>query len=290
VNLRLLRGRAFTAAEATQAGVARVAIIDDMLAKQLWPEGDALGKQIQFAADRPAHAKGDEPTKSGSTNDAKQLVEVVGIVPHTRDNLIQEDMVGALYLPFAGGFQSNAFFHIRFAPSSGSDLAATTDLIRRAAREVDPALPILTLRTFAEHLDANLQLWVVRAGAMLFTIFGLVALGLAFVGVYGVAAYSIARRTREIGIRVALGAQPGAVQWMFLRDGFGIFAAGLILGLLLAFGSGRVVSSMLFQVSALDPFAFIIAPLILATATLLATWLPTRRALGISPLTALRTE
>jgi predicted permease len=290
VNLRLLRGRAFTAAEATQAGVARVAIIDDMLAKQLWPEGDALGKQIQFAADRPAHAKGDEPTKSGSTNDAKQLVEVVGIVPHTRDNLIQEDMVGALYLPFAGGFQSNAFFHIRFAPSAGSDLAATTDLIRRAAREVDPALPILTLRTFAEHLDANLQLWVVRAGAMLFTIFGLVALGLAFVGVYGVAAYSIARRTREIGIRVALGAQPGAVQWMFLRDGFGIFAAGLILGLLLAFGSGRVVSSMLFQVSALDPFAFIIAPLILATATLLATWLPTRRALGISPLTALRTE
>ncbi|HEY2713705.1 MAG TPA: ABC transporter permease [Chthoniobacterales bacterium] len=290
VGLRLLRGRGFTAAEATQAGVARVAIIDDVLAKQLWPEGDALGKQIQFAADRPARAKGDGQTKSGSTTDAKQLVEVVGIVPHARDNLIQEDTVGALYLPFAGGFQSNAFFHIRFAPGGGTDPAATTDLIRRAVREVDPALPILTLRTFAEHLDANLQLWVVRAGAMLFSIFGLVALGLAFVGVYGVAAYSIARRTREIGIRVALGAQPGAVQWMFLRDGFAVFAAGLILGLVLAFGSGRVVSSLLFQVSALDPFAFIIAPLILATATLLATWLPTRRALGISPLTALRTE
>ena len=290
VGLHLLRGRTFNAAETTQENVARVAIIDDVLAKKLWPESDALGKQIQFATDRAPRVKGDGQTESASATDAKRVVEVVGIVPHTRESLFEKDPSGALYLPFAGGFQSNAFFHIRFAPGAGNDPVATTDLIRRAVRSVDPALPILTLRTFSDHLEANLQLWLVRAGAMLFSIFGIVALGLAFVGLYGVKAYSVARRTREIGIRMALGAQRGAVQWMFLREGFAMFAAGLILGLLLAFGSGKVVSNILFQVGALDPFAFAVAPIILAAAALLATWLPTRRALRVNPIDALRTE
>ena len=290
VGLHLLRGRTFNAAETTRESVARVVIIDDMLAKKLWPEGDALGKQIQFAADRAPRQKGDGQTGSDAPNDAKQIVEIIGIVPHTRENLFEKDPSGTLYLPFAGGFQSNAFFHIRFAPGAGNDPIGTTDLIRRTVRSVDPALPILTLRTFADHLEANLQLWLVRAGAMLFSIFGLVALGLAFVGLYGVKAYSVARRTREIGIRMALGAQRGAVQWMFLREGFAMLAVGLILGLLLAFGSGKVVDSILFQVSALDPFAFAVAPIILAAAALLATWLPTRRALRVNPIEALRTE
>ena len=134
------------------------------------------------------------------------------------------------------------------------------------------------------------MLWIIRAGAALFSIFGITALGLAFVGVYGVKAYAVARRTREIGIRMALGAQRGTVQWMFLREGLAMFVGGLVLGLLLALGAGKVVGSILFQVSALDPFAFTIAPLVLAVAALLATWLPTRRALRISPLAALRME
>ena len=135
------------------------------------------------------------------------------------------------------------------------------------------------------------MLWIVRAGAALFSIFGgLAALGLATVGVYGVKAYSVARRTREIGIRMALGAQRGTVQWMILREGFAMFMGGLLLGLLLAFGAGKIVGNILFQVSALGPFAFIVAPIVLAVAALLATWLPTRRALRISPLAAFRTE
>jgi putative ABC transport system permease protein len=163
-------------------------------------------------------------------------------------------------------------------------------LLRRTVHGVDPVLPVLTVKTFAQHFDSNAQLWIIRAGAALFSIFGALALGLSVVGIYGVKAYSVARRTREIGIRMALGAQRNAVQWMILREGLAMVAAGLALGLFLAFGTGKIVSSILFEVSSTDPFAFTIAPAVLMTAALLATWLPARRATKISPMTALRTE
>jgi ABC-type antimicrobial peptide transport system permease subunit len=114
--------------------------------------------------------------------------------------------------------------------------------------------------------------------------------GLAAVGVYGVKAYSVARRTREIGIRMALGAEGKTVQWMILREGLAMVVAGLAIGLLLAFGTGKIVSSILFEVSSTDPFAFTLAPALLMIAALLATWLPARRATKISPMAALRTE
>jgi ABC-type antimicrobial peptide transport system permease subunit len=149
---------------------------------------------------------------------------------------------------------------------------------------------VLSIKTFDQHLNGNLQLWMIKAGAALFSVFGALALGLSVVGLYGIKAYSVARRTREIGIRMALGAQGKTVQWMILREGFAMVAAGLALGLLLALATGKIVSSILFQVSPTDPFAFTIAPLVLMTAALLATWLPARRATKISPMAALRTE
>jgi ABC-type antimicrobial peptide transport system permease subunit len=149
---------------------------------------------------------------------------------------------------------------------------------------------VLSIKTFDQHLNGNLQLWMIKAAAALFSVFGSLALGLSVVGLYGVKAYSVARRTREIGIRMALGAEGKTVQWMILREGFAMVAAGLALGLLLAFATGKIVSSILFQVSSTDPFAFTIAPAVLMTAALLATWLPARRATKISPMAALRTE
>ncbi|MFL6538185.1 MAG: FtsX-like permease family protein, partial [Chthoniobacterales bacterium] len=149
---------------------------------------------------------------------------------------------------------------------------------------------ILSLKTFQQHLDANMGLWVVRTGATLFSAFGILALVLAVVGVYGVKAYSVARRTREIGIRMAVGAAPNAVQWMIMREGLFMLAGGIAIGLLLAIATGKLLSGMLYQVGALDPLAFSTAPLVLAAATLLATWLPARRATRINPITALRTE
>ena len=288
VGLPLLRGRAFTAAEATQPGGPAVAVIDEVLAKKLWPDGDALGQRIQFPVRESASP---ETAEDGSGQIKRgEPIEIIGIVPVIRNRLFEKEPAGSLYLPFSRGFQNDVFFFVKFASLSASTESTTADLLRRTVQSVDPLLPVLELRTFEKHMDGNPQLWIVRAGAALFSIFGGLALGLAVIGVYGVKAYSVARRTREIGIRMALGAEGKTVQWMILREGFAMVAAGLALGLLLAFGTGRIVSSILFQVSSTDPFAFTLAPAVLAIAALVATWLPARRATKISPMAALRTE
>jgi len=124
----------------------------------------------------------------------------------------------------------------------------------------------------------------------LFSIFGALALGLAVVGLYGVKAYSVARRTREIGIRMALGAQAGTVLRMIMREGSIMLASGLLLGFLLAIATARILNGILYGVSALDPIAFTLAPLVLAIAALIATWLPARRATQINPIEALRAQ
>jgi predicted permease len=288
VGLPLLRGRTFTAAEGTQPGGPAIAIIDEVLAKKLWPNGDALGEHIQFPVLENA------PPESGDDGSGEikrgEPIEIIGIVPVTRNRLFEKEPAGSLYLPFSRGFQNDVFFFVKFASLPASAESATADLLRRTVQSVDPLLPILELRTFEKHMDASPQLWVVRAGAALFSIFGGLALGLAVIGVYGVKAYSVARRTREIGIRMALGAEGKTVQWMILREGIAMVIAGLALGLLLAFGTGKIVSSILFQVSPTDLFAFTLAPAVLTIAALLATWVPARRATRISPMAALRTE
>jgi predicted permease len=284
VGLSLLRGRTFNASEAMQQATPAVAIIDEVLAKKLWPDGNALGQRIQLVGKDSATTSGKDHSQ------AKEQIEVIGIAPYARASLFDKNPGGTLYLPFAGGFQSDVFFHLKFAAAAGRDTAATTDLIRRTVREVDAAVPILNLKTFAQHLDSNVELWIVRAGAMLFSVFGALALGLATVGVYGVKAYSVARRTREIGIRMALGANRGTVQWMILREGAVMLVSGVAIGLLLAIGAGKLVSGMLYGVGAFDPLAFTVSPIVLAAAALLATWMPARRATRISPMAALRTE
>ena len=226
VGLPVLRGRAFTEAEATQPGP-RVAIIDEPLAKKLWPDGDALGQRVQYAAENtPSGQRGGGSASGTSAELSKEekqdeTIEIVGIVPVTRHDLFaNEEPDGSIYLPFARGFQSDVSFFVRFRSLAPGTEASTADLLRRAVRDVDPSLPIISLQTFAQYLDSNLDLWLVRAGAALFSIFGGLALGLAVVGLYGVKAYSVARRTREIGIRMALGAQRGAVLRMIMREGF----------------------------------------------------------------------
>ncbi len=295
VGLPVLRGRVFNEAEATQSGGNKVAIVDEILAKKLWPEGDALGQRIQFASDNAPRAKSDQKHVGSSedlSGDVKpdETLEIVGIVPATRRQLFNSDPSGQIYVPFGQGFQSNASFFVRFRSLTPGSEAATADLLRRAVREVDPALPVLSLKTFAQHLDSDIQLWVVRAGAALFSVFGGLALGLAVVGLYGVKSYSVARRTREIGIRMALGAQPGMVLRMIMREGSIMLFCGVVIGLLLAAGTGKILSGMLYEVGALDPVAFTAAPLLLAAAALIATWLPARRATRINPMRALRTE
>jgi predicted permease len=296
VGLPILRGRAFSVNEATQGDTPPVAVIDETLAKKLWPDGDALGQRIQYAEDNAPRAKGDGGDNMGISQGGKgniktgDGIEVIGVVPSTRAALFEREPRGSIYVPFARGFQTAAYFFLQCPGLRKQNAPEIADAVRRAIREVDPTLPVLSLKTYSQHVDSNLQLWTVRAGATLFTVFGALALLLAIVGVYGVKAYSVARRTREIGIRMALGARPETVQWMILREGSFMLAGGIVIGLLLAIATGKILSGMLYQIGALDPVAFSTAPLLLAIATLLATWLPARRATKITPMTALRTE
>jgi predicted permease len=283
VGLPVTRGRGFTETEATQPGP-KVAIIDEVLAKKLWPDGDAVGQRIQYADQKGG-------TSADLNSGEKESMEIVGIVPATRHALFEtEEPVGGIYLPFARGFQSDISYFVRFRSLAPGSEAAAADLLRRAVRDVDPSIPIISLRTFAQHLDSNLDLWLVRAGAALFSIFGALALGLAVVGLYGVKAYSVARRTREIGIRMALGAQAGAVLRMIMWEGSIMLISGVTIGLLLAIATAKILSGILYGVSALDPIAFTVAPLVLTIAALIATWLPARRATRVDPVQALRAE
>ncbi len=283
VGLPLTRGRGFTEAEATQPGP-KVAIIDEILAKKLWPDGDAVGQRIQYADQNGG-------TSADLNSAEKKSMEIVGIVPATRHALFEtEEPVGGIYLPFARGFQSDISYFVRFRSLAPGGEAAAADLLRRAVRDIDPSIPIISLRTFAQYLDSNLDLWLVRAGAALFSIFGALALGLAVVGLYGVKAYSVARRTREIGIRMALGAQAGAVLRMIMWEGSIMLITGVIIGLLLAIATAKVLSGILYGVRALDPIAFTVAGLVMTSAALIATWLPARRATRVNPVQALRSE
>ena len=283
VGLPVTRGRGFTETEATQPGP-KVAIIDEVLAKKLWPDGDAVGQRIQYADQKGG-------TSADSNSGEKESMEIVGIVPATRHALFEtEEPVGGIYLPFARGFQSDISYFVRFRSLAPGSEAVAADLLRRAVRDVDPSIPIISLRTFAQHLDSNLDLWLVRAGAALFSIFGALALGLAVVGLYGVKAYSVARRTREIGIRMALGAQAGAVLRMIMWEGSIMLISGVAIGLLLAIATAKILSGILYGVGALDPVAFTVAPAVLAVAALIATWLPARRATRVDPVQALRAE
>ncbi len=179
------------------------------------------------------------------------------------------------------------YLHVHAArPGSEADLLAT---LRREVRAADPRLPILQATTMpGDFTIAALGLWAVSAGGRMFLIFGLLALLLAVVGLYGVKSYLVSQRTREIGIRMALGARPGDVLGMILREGAALAAVGVALGLPLAALLGMALGSLLYDVKPLDPVVFMTAPALLALAALVATWLPARRATRVTPLTALR--
>jgi putative ABC transport system permease protein len=296
MGLPRLRGRAFTKTEAEIAGSPPVAIVDEVLARRLWPGGDALGQRIQWAeAGAPTAAGGGSGTM-GVSNDVPrnskdpQSIEIVGIVPATRWELFQSGAGGQIFVPFGQGVQSDVFFHVRTAKSAPAADAAFLDRLRHEVRSAAPRVPVLAVKSFRQHVDANAQLWVVRSGAAMAALFAGLALALAVVGVYGVMAYAVMRRTREIGIRRALGAAPGEVLRMVLREGVIMTAGGAALGLLLALGLARVFSSMLFEVSPLDPVTFTLAPIVLVATALFACWLPARRAMRVDPIVALRYE
>ena len=162
--------------------------------------------------------------------------------------------------------------------------------LRSLIRGIDAQLPVVTLETGPMVRERNAMLWIVRAGAVLFAVFGAVALFMAALGIYGVKAYLVSRRTREIGIRMALGATSRDVLSLVMRDGLALTAVGLIAGLGLSAVAVRAIGGFLFGGAAFDAPIVSAAFVTLAVAALAASWIPARRATRIAPTTALRTE
>jgi ABC-type antimicrobial peptide transport system permease subunit len=164
------------------------------------------------------------------------------------------------------------------------------DTIARVVRDVDERLPVLSVATWRDHLDAGLDVLVYRAGAAVFSAFGGIALLLAVLGVYGVKSYVVSRRTREFGIRIAIGAQPRALLWQVLREGGRITTIGIGIGLLLAVGAGQFLRGIVYGVKSIEPVVLVTAPLILLAASLVASYIPALRATRVDPTVALRSE
>jgi predicted permease len=276
MRVRLLRGRDFTETEARDKAAPRVAIVDETLARELFPKGDALGQHIRYT----------ESPADGSPAE----MEIVGIVSRHRQEVLRKTDLRRLFVPLAASYNASLFVHVRLASDDPAANAAAVAAIRTALRDLDPALPVVRITPYARLVEQNLSLWIVRLGAILFGVFGGIALLLATVGVYGVKAYAVARRTREIGIRMAIGAQPADVLKLVLRQGAQQTAVALLAGVLLAVAAGQLVASLLYRVSPLDPVSLLAAATVLATAALLACYLPARQAATISPLSALRSE
>jgi predicted permease len=282
LGIPLLRGRAFTSAECAAGSKSSVAILDKAAAEKLWPGADALGKHIRM----------DDAAKPG------QELEIVGIVGTIRENILGVSAGASdgpsggtahLYAPFGREYQANVNFHFKVAggPDAENRMMET---IRREILAVDERLPLLGLKTMRGNLESSFDLWIVRTGAHILEIFGSVALLLAVIGLYALNAYTVARRTREIGIRMALGADTGSTLRMILGDGLKVTMTGIGAGLLLALGLGKVLAGVLYDIPGIDPLVIGGAPLVLALVALLACYVPARRAARVDPLIALRYE
>jgi hypothetical protein len=276
IGVHLLRGRDFTPTEAENKDSPRVMIVDETMAKKLFPEGDALGQRVRYTT----------APSDGSPNE----MEIVGIVTAHRHEVLGVNMPKRIFVPFAQAYSGGVFLHVRVANTSPAATTGMIGTLRQALRSIDPGLPVLRMMTFTDMTEKNIGLWIIRLGAVLFGVFGGIALLLAIVGVYGVKAYAVARRTREIGIRMALGAHPSDVFKLIMKQGALQTGVAIAVGVLLALGAGQVLAQMLYQVSPADPLALLTAAALLGAAALLACFFPARRATKVSPMTALRTE
>ncbi|HEX5830364.1 MAG TPA: FtsX-like permease family protein, partial [Gemmatimonadaceae bacterium] len=267
MGVRLVRGRLFT--ERDDAGAPGVVVINETMARRYWPGESPLGARITFG----------DPTDSATTR-----YTVVGVVNDVKQEGLSADAYAQLYQPFAQA--PRLALHVA-ARTSGDPLQAAAAL-RRIVRALDPTLPVAEIRTMEDRVRESVA--QPRVSVALLGGFSAVALLLAAVGIYGVMAYAVAQRTREIGIRVALGARPTDVRRLVVRQGMTPALLGVAVGLAGAFAVTRLMASLLFDVSATDPLTFAAVSAFLLSVALVASWLPARRATRVDPLLAMRSE
>ncbi len=264
LRLPLLRGRDFTGADLD--GSPAVAIVNEAFASLCWPGQDPLGRQIE--QQRP---------------DGSQVLTIVGVTANAKVNSLNGEPGPFVYVPLAQQFMGRLNLIVR-----STDGRTMVPQVRALVRQMNPHLPV----TEALALEQITALGVVpqRIAAAVAASLGLVGLLLAIVGIYGVTAYAVSRRTREIGIRMALGADASDVVRLVLRQGAALAATGVAIGIVVAAASSHLLRSLLFGISALDPVTFAGAGILFGVVTLVASYLPARRATKVEPVTALRTE
>ena len=263
LRIPLIRGRLFT--DADRKDTAAVAIINEAMAKKFWPNQEAIGKRFHFFGDT-------------------MLREVVGIARNSVVNAIGEVPPPLVYLPVAQDYAPAATLQVQTTGKPEPVIAG----VRAQIQSLEPNLAITNVQTIGEIIDQGL--WAPEMGAALLTVFGGLAMVLAAVGVYGVLAYSVTQQTREIGIRMAMGAERGHVLRLVVGQGLKLAGSGLVLGILVSLLLTRQLSSLLFGVSAYDPLTYAGVTVILVSVALLACYVPARRATRVDPLVALRYE
>jgi ABC-type lipoprotein release transport system permease subunit len=244
----------------------RVAVINDALARLLWPGQDALGRKLRL-----------------SSGDALQ---VVGVVRTGKYAFLNEDPRPYLYLPFAQNYSAPTILHVRTA----ANRAGLVPALRQAVRALDPELPVYSVKSMQDHLQHGCLFSAIVMGGALSGLFGLLGLALACMGLYGVVANSVGQRTREIGVRTALGATRGDILRLVVRRAMLSAGAGAAVGLIGSIGAGQLLKRVLFSVDSADWATFALMIALLVAVALVACLVPARKAMRVDPTIALRYE
>ncbi|HEX8180905.1 MAG TPA: ABC transporter permease [Pyrinomonadaceae bacterium] len=266
MGIPLLRGRVFDASDGPLAPPA--AVVSQTLAQKYFPGANPIGQRIQF----------------GNMDGDKRLLEIVGVVGNVREGGLDDAPALTVY---ANAFQRPQSYSLAMVVRAQGDPATLIPAMRQAVQSLNPEMPT-TFRTLTEVYSASLD--ARRFSLVIFGVFASVALSLATLGLYGVVAYTVTQRTHEIGVRIALGAQPADVLRLIVGQGMLLTLIGVALGLMAAFGLTRLLASLLYGVTATDPLTFFGVALLLTTVALIACLIPARRATKVDPLLALRYE
>lgn len=265
MGIEILEGRAFQ--ESDRTGAPDVVILSRAAADRYWPDGSALGRTLYAGAD------GSRP------------LTVVGVADNVKIWSLGEAPFAYMYRPYFQGLENSSFSVVARGTRPGGEIAAT---IRDEARAIDPDIFITEVGTMEDHL--GYAYFLPRMAAAILSFVGLLALTLACLGLYGMVSYAVSRRTREMGIRIALGAERSKVVALVLKSGLVLVAVGAGIGIVGSVFVGRIADQFLYGAGALDPLAIAAAPLVLALVAATATYLPARRASRVDPVRALRSE
>ncbi|HEY5062724.1 MAG TPA: FtsX-like permease family protein, partial [Gemmatimonadaceae bacterium] len=262
-GIRLLSGRLFNASDTPTAQ--RVAVINEVMAHMFWPGQDAVGRTFR---------------------DGKDVYRIIGVTRTTKVRTLGEPPRPFIFGAFSPS--SSAAFMLVARVGPREDAAKTSIRMLAMLHDIDPALMIIQVKTMEQHLGA--MLLPARLGAVSFAVFAGLALVLAIIGIYGVARYAVARRSREVAIRLAIGARPASLVRLLMRQGIVLVSMGAAIGLGLGLVASRALQSLLYGVTAVDPITFVGAPLALIAVGALAAFLPAWRASRVDPARTLRAE